>query len=393
MIQYTTDTNTRTQVYIWLISIAIAIQTIASVAVDQLGKIASLLPAELDIPKYLAAPTAVGLFTILLLVYDNYLWNRRIFGLPMSSIPDFSGVWVGYIVRRIDFKSTQDGQHQKTTEMIAMHLYIKQTFSKISVRTRSISPSEGIRSIESQASVAGLFCQDYTKPSLRYIWAREDLSGEGEFLLKSNGARRHLEGRYSSTRARLGLMTFSEWRIEDNWFCGQVREISSRTGKRYLGIHVPEESVLRYLNEMKSIIGEEAYTEYRRNQTNRDQGSFHITIINAHELERVQPEALSRLEADTWLWVKLIGLGKSIRGTDETLYVVCNCDGARHIRSQTNLGNHDFHITLGFRNEDIYGVPKGLSTLIKIQDVENWNALGPDGTDKNRPDPPDGLFG
>lgn len=64
---------------------------------------------------------------------------------------------------------------------------------------------------------------------------------------------------------------------------------------------------------------------------------------------------------DDW---KDLGLGRIVDGDNETYYKVVRWESAAQFRKDIGLGAQYWHITVGFRNQDIHGVKKDESTLI-----------------------------
>ena len=54
----------------------------------------------------------------------------------------------------------------------------------------------------------------------------------------------------------------------------------------------------------------------------------------------------------------MMGLGKASRNENTAYFVVCNSKKLDEIRKMYGLKEHDFHITLGFKHKDVFGVRK-----------------------------------
>jgi hypothetical protein len=87
-----------------------------------------------------------------------------------------------------------------------------------------------------------------------------------------------------------------------------------------------------------------------------------------------------------------MGLGTAKKNENQTFFVVCKSDKLDAIRKRYDLPQHDFHITLGFKHKDVFGVRKNevmekKSKLIDklkteflkkenflfLKSIENWN--------------------
>lgn len=112
--------------------------------------------------------------------------------------------------------------------------------------------------------------------------------------------------------------------------------------------------------------------------------SHHITIISPREAPDLLPEfggshkALLRTCYDALAGSKfrILGVGKATKllmdenddGIDvcpaDAYYVVVEWEEAQTLRQELRLNKCDLHITLGFSDRDLYGVPKDSSTII-----------------------------
>jgi hypothetical protein len=112
--------------------------------------------------------SAFAIFSISFLIYDRFIWNKRIGWLQFSAVPDFSGEWVGYIDERQEFAQHGSMFVKKTERLIAVELHVSQTFRKISVNLKSMGSSPQAKSRESECTTAGVFAEDSKRPKLLY---------------------------------------------------------------------------------------------------------------------------------------------------------------------------------------------------------------------------------
>jgi hypothetical protein len=134
----------------------------------------------------------------------------------------------------------------------------------------------------------------------------------------------------------------------------------------YLGIKIPVTMIQSYLNELKEILGEDDYVKFTENQIKRDGGHYHITVINVADYNRLS----KRMGIDRFVNsldpifkypiddLKLLGVGRAQKNENTTFYVVCESDKLEAVRGRFELGEQDFHITLGFNFKDVFGVSK-----------------------------------
>jgi len=144
-------------------------------------------------------------------------------------------------------------------------------------------------------------------------------------------------------------------------------ELNDNQGLKYLGVNIPKAELVEYLAQMKLLLPNN-YSKYRENQSKRDHGVFHLTLVNPFEYQLLNK---SSLKLGTYLNVTLVGLGKvcSDKELDSekktTYYVVANSNDGQFYRQKLLLKPKDFHVTLGFDPSDVYNQAKGQSTLIQ----------------------------
>jgi hypothetical protein len=137
-------------------------------------------------------------------------------------------------------------------------------------------------------------------------------------------------------------------------------------GNNYIGIQIPNGTVTPFLNELKSIIGEDDFKTYTENQQKRDHGDYHITVINVMEYNALSKsmgidkfinslDPIFKYEIDD---LKMMGVGTATKNENRAYFVVINSDKLEAIRDRYELPKQDFHITLGFNFKDVFGVRK-----------------------------------
>ena len=138
--------------------------------------------------------------------------------------------------------------------------------------------------------------------------------------------------------------------------------LTSTSGSIYVGCDVPQHEVEPYLRELAA---EEPgdFHAMRRNQSIRDRGHFHATVISPPELESIAQTVPSDVVGES---VRLIlsGLGKAVRGRHRSFFVVVQCERIAELRHSLGLGNRDLHVTLGFDQDDVHDISKDRTTLI-----------------------------
>lgn len=150
----------------------------------------------------------------------------------------------------------------------------------------------------------------------------------------------------------------------------KITILQDNQGQKYLGALVNRAELLPYLTKLKQLLTED-FNHYRALQAARDHQLFYLTILSPKEYQLADKNIVEKLLApgfnqsfSSQLNVTLLGLGKVEQENKTTFFVVAQSADAQLIRQRFILPTKDFYITLGFNPSDIYGVNKGLSTLI-----------------------------
>jgi hypothetical protein len=138
-------------------------------------------------------------------------------------------------------------------------------------------------------------------------------------------------------------------------------QLKDNKGLKYIGGLVRKEDLTPYLAQMKNLLVTH-FVDYRHNQAERDHNQFHMTLINPYEYKTIDQ---SKIKLGETFSITLKGLGRVSKENKEAYFVVINSDTAQSHRQQLKLPNKDFHITLGFKPEDVFGISKGVERLIK----------------------------
>jgi hypothetical protein len=144
-----------------------------------------------------------------------------------------------------------------------------------------------------------------------------------------------------------------------------INHIRDVIGNNYLGIKFDKEVINPFLKELEEILGDD-YEEFVSYQQKRDSGSHHMTVINVIDYNKLIKEMgmdkftnslenVFRYEIDD---IKMLGIGTAERNSNRAYFIVCKSEKLDALRKRYGLKEHDFHITLGFRYKDIFGVPK-----------------------------------
>jgi hypothetical protein len=153
----------------------------------------------------------------------------------------------------------------------------------------------------------------------------------------------------------------------------RVEYLKDVVGNNYLGINIWKDAVHPYLEQMEEILGDD-FPVYSGYQQDRDRGHYHITVINVMEYNRISSEmgidsfvnsleSVFDFEFDD---LKFMGIGTAERSGNRAYFVVVRSEKLQAVRKRYGLTEQDFHITLGFKHKDVFGVRK--NEVITIND-------------------------
>lgn len=145
------------------------------------------------------------------------------------------------------------------------------------------------------------------------------------------------------------------------YFLSYIKDVA---GNNYLGIKIEKGLIEPFLSELKDILGSE-YETYTNLQQQRDHGSYHITVINVMDYNKLSKSGIDKFVNSLESVMKypiddlqMLGIGTAQKNENRAYFVVCRSEKLQAIRQRYNLSEHDFHITLGFKFKDVFGIRK-----------------------------------
>ncbi len=141
----------------------------------------------------------------------------------------------------------------------------------------------------------------------------------------------------------------------------KVEQLTDNQGLKYLAGLVNEADISVYLAQLQTILADK-FDQFRQQQSARDHGKFHITLVNPMEYQAL---ADKNAMIGQRVRVQLHGLGRVSQGNNTAYFVVASSSDGQFMRQNLLLTAKDFHVTLGFDAQDVYGVSKGQDSLIK----------------------------
>ena len=145
----------------------------------------------------------------------------------------------------------------------------------------------------------------------------------------------------------------------------RLEYLKDTVGNNYIGVNIYVDFVQSYLERLKNIIGDE-YDVYIKNQQNRDHGHYHITVINVMEYNKLSKDLgmdkfINSLEVAfdfDFDDLQFLGIGSAEKAGNKAYFIVVRSEKLQEVRRKYNLPEQDFHITLGFKWKDVFGVRK-----------------------------------
>jgi hypothetical protein len=145
-----------------------------------------------------------------------------------------------------------------------------------------------------------------------------------------------------------------------------ISYLKDTIGNNYIGIKFSNESINPFLNKLKDHLSDSEYEIFTSNQQKRDHGTYHMTVINVMDYNRLSKERgvdkfINSLEVVFDIEIddlQMLGVGMATKNENTSYFVVCKSDKLNIIRERYELPEHDFHITLGFKWKDVFGVRK-----------------------------------
>ena len=152
----------------------------------------------------------------------------------------------------------------------------------------------------------------------------------------------------------------------------RIEHVKDVNGQNYLAIRIEKSDIDKFLIDLKSRIGDDAFELYTRNQETRDKSEHHITVISVMDYGRLTKsmgmdkfvsalQPILEYEIDD---LDMLGVGKAESKGNTSYFVVCESDKLDAVRTRLGLPKQDLHITIGFDKRDVFGVVKDKSSLL-----------------------------
>jgi hypothetical protein len=131
---------------------------------------------------------------------------------------------------------------------------------------------------------------------------------------------------------------------------------------QYCGVKFYPYEIDAYLSEFRKYLNnDEQYSLYASNRQRRDGENYHSTLFPVAEYNKKREEIRNFI--DTEVNIEILGIGRVENGDNESYYLILESKDLNNIRSQCGFDAKDLHITIGFKQKDIF-CPKGMNTMV-----------------------------
>lgn len=145
---------------------------------------------------------------------------------------------------------------------------------------------------------------------------------------------------------------------------GKCQILKDSKEQSYFGVNIEAEQYATYADFMTN----KNFHEEIALKLKRDNGFYHVTVFNTAQWgslnkKGVSEELLKHIEGRDFSFT-VHGIGKAEKDENKSYFVILENEELAQIRKQFNLSPHDFHMTLAFKEKDVFGVSKNRESCI-----------------------------
>lgn len=146
---------------------------------------------------------------------------------------------------------------------------------------------------------------------------------------------------------------------------GEVEIIQDIKGNDYLALKINDN--IGHL--FQSFLSQHVDSDFINNQQQRDKHSFHITLVNVMQYQKLMKsgkelELKSIVHQSFELYNYGIGTAIDNKKGSQAWFAILENSYLDTFRSNLHLDKQHFHITLAFKNTDVFIVPKDRKTIV-----------------------------
>ena len=135
-------------------------------------------------------------------------------------------------------------------------------------------------------------------------------------------------------------------------------------GDKYIGLKFDQYEIENYITKFENYCDDNDidYPTLKDNREKRDGSFFHTTFLSVSEYHKVIESGDMLIDKE--IKIKILGIGCATKNNSVTYFLILKSDSLQTYRNKLGFKNKDLHITLGFDTDDIFGVDKGINSLI-----------------------------
>lgn len=160
-----------------------------------------------------------------------------------------------------------------------------------------------------------------------------------------------------------------------NTISGKCELLKDKNGQSYLAVNILDTNYSPYANFML----QNNFQEDVERKLKRDSGCYHVTLINAAQWGSLNKKGLAEEVFKEFdgkeVSFSTHGVGKAEKDNNTAYFVILENEAITQLRTQYNLGNQDFHMTLAFNEKDVHGVSKNKETCVFSDDEVRKNLV------------------
>lgn len=163
---------------------------------------------------------------------------------------------------------------------------------------------------------------------------------------------------------------------------GEVEIIQDRQGNDYLALKINDD--IGHI--FQDFLSTQLDKSFIYNQQERDKHTFHITLVNVMQYQKLMKEG-KEIELKSLLHNKFdlfnYGIGSTIdnKKNSQAWFAVLENAYLDTFRKNLNLDKQHFHVTLAFKNTDVFTFPKDRKSIV-YQPATIWDFIS---KPKNKP--------
>ena len=358
MTNYAIDKNIRLPLVIALTILAVltatAVRDYLTIVVTMILSVFNITIAPPEFVRTIInGISALAIVFIYIRVFNKAIW-------PLLShftsylVPNFSGIWHGYITERRHFE--RDGQddrgevyRERIDHMIPVHMTISQDFFQIGILFQSETESDLARGRDSDCTMAEIDCADARSVKLNHTFRRADMVGEVRLSLQASDGPATLAGNYSSSKQRIGYIELVKASRGIVYYCAEVKRAPNPSEPAIVAAVDPK-VIRKFVQRLRTSLGKRRFDRVNAARIDRMGNEYRVTLIGAEELSALSLAQRKWLEEDLvgkHIWIELSQVRRHRRGETATYFVATESTRIDRVRQHLALELKELNLPLG----------------------------------------------